>query len=308
MINKPPELLVYDRPMRSDFSRRESGVPYALRRAITVGLFMLLFGFGGYKAYHYISTPGAIPTIKAESAYKERPTQPGGIDIPHQDVQVYHEIDGHAPAADSSVEHMLPPPEEPMASATTPMKTDVAMPAPPAVENMAPQAAADDDPIGQQLSPPVATTVAPATRAAIAPVPAIQAFTPPQQVAPQPAQSAPPSAVTSQPKVEALASAPAVPSSVPSIAHAATPSSSKDHMIIQVASVPDATVAQSMAKKLQNRYASVLGTTTLHTVRADLGAKGVYYRIQSAPLAAADAQHICAALKNMNAGCFLVHP
>ena len=64
--------------------------------------------------------------------------------------------------------------------------------------------------------------------------------------------------------------------------------------------------AQALKEKLQAKYAGRLGDAALHLERADLGARGVFYRIQSQGLAESDANHICSALKQMNTGCILV--
>jgi hypothetical protein len=69
-----------------------------------VGL-MHLFDAGDQQA-------SGIPTIKAEMPIKQRPEQPGGIDIPHQDVTVFQKLDESAEAP-APVEHLLPPPEAP---------------------------------------------------------------------------------------------------------------------------------------------------------------------------------------------------
>lgn len=63
-----------------------------------------------------------------------------------------------------------------------------------------------------------------------------------------------------------------------------------------------------MVEKMQAKYAAYLGGTKLRVVQADLGAKGVYYRIQSQQMAESKAKDICSELKNLKAGCFVVHP
>jgi hypothetical protein len=76
--------------------------------------------------------------------------------------------------------------------------------------------------------------------------------------------------------------------------------------VVQLAALPDEHAATVMAQKLQIKYQSILGSAHLHPVRADLGAKGIFYRIQSQPLSDSQAKSVCAALKNQNAGCLLV--
>ena len=61
-----------------------------------------------------------------------------------------------------------------------------------------------------------------------------------------------------------------------------------------------------MMLNLQEKYSSALNGASLHLARADLGTKGIYYRIQSQPLTEEGANRICSSLKQMNAGCILV--
>ena len=63
-----------------------------------------------------------------------------------------------------------------------------------------------------------------------------------------------------------------------------------------------------MANKLQSHYGGVLGSAELRAVRADLGHKGIYYRIQTQALSEQQASKICAALQRENVGCILVKP
>lgn len=85
-------------------------------------------------------------------------------------------------------------------------------------------------------------------------------------------------------------------------------SAPKTERIVQLASVQDQASAQAMAERLQIRYASILGSTQLRLVRADIEGKGTFYRVQSPPVPGDRASGICAALKKMKAGCLLVRP
>ncbi len=61
-----------------------------------------------------------------------------------------------------------------------------------------------------------------------------------------------------------------------------------------------------MMEKMQKKYATELRGAKLHIVRADLGQRGVYYRIQSQVLSGTEANRICSSLKRVNAGCIFV--
>jgi hypothetical protein len=262
------------------------------------------------------STPGEIPTVKAEGSYKQRPEQPGGIDIPHQDVQVYHEIDGSAEAANAKpeVEHMLPPPEEPNASA-------FAAAVPPVVSGSAAKLPARVESLTQTTVAPVpapAPTPSPAIAPspAAVPAPAVTANAPlslvpsPPAVATTVASAAPKPADVSAPVSAPTPAVAAVQPAAPAVAANPAPLSpaGKGKAVVQLAALPDERAAQAMAQKLQAKYGAILGQARLRPVRADLGAKGIFYRIQSQALSDEQAKAICAAIKNLNAGCLLVRP
>ena len=279
--DQPPELFSPERPVRSDFARGSVGVPYAVRRIITLAvLAAVLIGGGTWMWGHFFaSAPGEVPVIKADGSYKQRPEQPGGIDIPHQDVQVYHEIDGSAAATNAkpAVEHMLPPPEQPDTAAMVPQQTSV-----------------DTDKSGQMES--LIQKVAP---------PAVVEAPAPVATMPAPAAAPTPQAVTQvvkQPEVKEVTPAP-----TPTAAAALKPTApSKGNVVLQLAALPDQNAAQNKAQELQTKYASILGAAKLHPVRANLGAKGVFYRIQSQSMSEAQASSMCAAIKNAHGGCLLV--
>lgn len=272
-------------------------------------------GHWGWSRFSAPSVPAEIPTIKAEGPVKERPDQPGGVDIPNQDVQVYRQIDGGSSSAKPEVEHMLPPAEQPNikpdeAHTFAQGQAETAAP----VEEIKPAAttAADKyDPILDAGTPTVTTTVSGAANPALAPAAApVQAVEKPAQAIAQ-ATSDPIGALVAQTTMTPLP-APAAAKPAPAVATQAAVSMAKPvtgtRMMVQLASMPDAKAAEAQAIKLQQQYKAQLSGNTLHTVRADLGAKGVFYRIQSASLAEAEARKICDAIKKRNAGCILVRP
>ncbi len=68
-------------------------------------------------------------------------------------------------------------------------------------------------------------------------------------------------------------------------------------------------LAKSEWDRLQHQFPDALGGLKLTVQRADLGAKGVYYRVQAGPLAdAAKAKKVCAELKLQQQQCLLVRP
>ena len=111
------------------------------------------------------------------------------------------------------------------------------------------------------------------------------------------------------PKPERAAPA-AAPTPTPEPAPATTerpaPSPAGDYGI-QIAAVRDESGARSAWKSLVAAHPDLLGGLTLNIERADLGEKGVFYRIQAGSLASLDdARSLCAKLKAQNVGCLPV--
>jgi cell division septation protein DedD len=73
-----------------------------------------------------------------------------------------------------------------------------------------------------------------------------------------------------------------------------------------------AVVSEAEARKEWERLlranSDLLGSLSPSIVRANLGAKGVVYRVQAGPLAnAAAASELCGKLKARKVGCFVAH-
>ena len=138
---------------------------YAMRRVMT--LVFVLLAVGGWLFWEFgepaDTNPQDIPLVKAEGSYKQRPEEPGGINIPHQDVQVYQELDAKNNDKDQ-VEHLLPPPETPQLS-QAPSKMPPVQPTAPHVESLMTD-------LSSSNTPPVPTTVYAPQASPSAPTPA----------------------------------------------------------------------------------------------------------------------------------------
>lgn len=75
---------------------------------------------------------------------------------------------------------------------------------------------------------------------------------------------------------------------------------------IQLAAVKSESEASAKWEKLRNMYPSSLSGLSLHVQKADLGSKGVFYRVQAGPLAADAAATTCAKIKGAGGGCMVV--
>jgi Tfp pilus assembly protein PilF len=78
---------------------------------------------------------------------------------------------------------------------------------------------------------------------------------------------------------------------------------------IQVGSVRSGSDAEQQWQRLQERQQDILGDLSPMISRADLGARGVFYRIQAGPFAdAVDAGRRCDELRGRSLGCIVVRP
>jgi SPOR domain len=73
---------------------------------------------------------------------------------------------------------------------------------------------------------------------------------------------------------------------------------------IQLASVRSEEAAHQEWDRVKRANPDVLGSVSAAPVRADMGEKGVFYRLETAPIA--DAERVCGELKRRNIGCLIV--
>lgn len=295
-----------------DGGGRDGGGDSGKPRSRALPIFIALFALGAFTGIvWYAYTQGVqsgastvAPVIKAEEGpTKAKPEQPGGLQVPHQDKQVFQRLlpEGQTP---QTVERLLPPPPEPLQPPPAPA---------PAAPAATPSAIAPAQPLPSQsvAERPVAT-----------PQPAPQ--TAPPQAAPQGVPPVPPAAPAPQPpqdtpaRTQPAAESPAPqPMAEPKAEPAQPQRQPQDNIAavsgggfkVQLAAVRSDEAAKQEWNRLKNRYKEELGALTLTVQRVDLGAgKGVYHRIQAGPLDEAAAERTCAALKAKNQACLVVRP
>jgi SPOR domain len=232
--------------------------------------------WAGWRTLHTPAPGGAIPMIHADTRpLKVPPTDPGGLRVPDQNINVLNGINAPEP----KVEQLLPPPETPLPrpAPSEPAVTD--LPAAPAVASVA--APPPAGPVAAAM--PEATLAAPAVATAVAPAPPTAA----------PAVAPPPAAAP----VARPASAPAsVPATV-------------GGWRLQLGSMRTPEAVAPEWSRLKRAQPDLLGKLAMTSVRTDLGGRGVFYRIEAGPLAdEAAAQRICTELKARKVGCILVRP
>lgn len=90
-------------------------------------------------------------------------------------------------------------------------------------------------------------------------------------------------------------------------AAASAPAKTTGNLYIQLGSYRDVAGAKADWSKLKKKFPDLLGDLDMRTQRVDLGAKGVYNRLQAGKLSEARAKEVCAALKTANkGGCIVV--
>jgi hypothetical protein len=257
-----------------------------------------------------VTDEAGVPLIKADPRpFKVRPDQPGGMEVPNQDKLVFDRLDPDA--ARPVVERLLPPPETPLPRpvAPPPPPPVAATPAPADAAGKANPGTAGGPSVPAPASVPAAASVATAVLAAAAA--GSEAGASPN----------PPSAGHEKPVKPTLVAAAAVPSSTPakpltppkplspSPSPAAVPATGNPagtgSVHLQLASVRSEAEAREEWKRLDGRYHELLGGLAPSVVKADLGERGIYYRLRAGPLDEARAERICDHLKSQNVGCQL---
>ncbi|MEE3622504.1 SPOR domain-containing protein [Nitrospirillum sp. BR 11752] len=281
---------------------------------------MAVGSFGGLIYFVYTQgqragTEAVAPIIHADPGpTKVKPETPGGMDVPNQDRLIYDRL--RADKTDPGVERLLPPPEAPMErptapppsqpapqqAAAAPAQTPAPAVTPPPATASVPPTVLPPTAAGTKPAAPQQTAQAPASTPSTTPPatpPSANAPTPlvpqPQPAAPKPVVAAPP-APTPKPVEKPVA--PPVP---------APAASGGGTIKLQFASIPSEPQAEAEMQRIQRKHAAVLGGLSLRLVKADLGAKGIYYRVQSGPVDEAQAKRICEAVKAAKDGCIPVH-
>lgn len=277
----PDELRDHDataRPRRRLF-------PAVLLTAAVAGV-----GYFSWWTYQHAKPPvipSNVPVIHSDAGpVKQVPTNPGGMVVPDQDSALLNRSGAGTPR----VEQLLPAPEQALPRPVAPPKP---------------------------VPVPQETTDATAKLAAPAEAPAIPAKPAPQpDIAAAPAlPAAPIAAVPSTPSpaiaAPAVAPAPAIASAAPPPAVAIAPPAAHPAAgyRLQLGALRSEDAAKQEWLHLQKAQPDILGKLGVSIVRADLGDKGVFYRIQAGPVGdAGEATQSCASLKSRNIGCILVKP
>ena len=302
----------FDADSASQGARRGAHTRWILSGALG----LLLIAAVGVAARHLIVGEGGgpaagsnIPVIKPDEKpikTKPGPGDRGGMEVPNQDKLVYQDL-GKGDAKPEA-EKLMPPAEKPQAPAVK------APPAPPAQETVsAAMPPANKEASGAIPAAPAAPAAsAPMSAPAAAPMPA--APPPPPAIAAAPPPSPPPPVApakeaAAKPATVAAAAPPPAPTP-PAPKAAAAPAkapaaSSTSGWQVQLAAMRSEAEAQTLWKKVQAANKDLLGDSSEEVVRADLGAKGIYYRLRVDVADEAAAKSLCAALAERKQGCIV---
>lgn len=167
---------------------------------------------------------------------------------------------------------------------------------------------ANSEPGAENILPPPETPkqpvvpVVPVAPVAVAPEPPAPVVTPPvTPVAPEP-----PAIVVEAPTPPAAPQPTAEPEAAPQSLESFVAALSGDYLI-QIAALRSEEVAQSEWDRLSKKHSSLLGSYRPMIVRADLGERGIFYRLRAGPLKdRGAAEDLCASLASENVGCLVV--
>lgn len=307
---------------RDPVDRSSGGRSFSLIAGVVLGL--VLVGGVGWYAFNGTGgtalAPGETQTIKADAtSYKMKPDNPGGMQVENQDKLVYDRV--AKGAAPKRVENLLPPPEEPKA----PPKAPEIKPEPVKPEPVKPEPAKQAAAPAPTAAPPVAPAAAPAkTAEAPKTIEAIVKAANEEPVKAPPAAPAPAAAPAADPLAAAVAAAtggkapaveppkaeaPKTETQTAALTPAPAVALPSGTFQIQLVSVPTEEAAQSEWKRISGRHKDLFAALTPAITKADLGEKGIYYRLRAGPLAdKAAADELCASLAADKVGCIVIKP
>ena len=231
----------------------------------------------------------ALPVLKAEDkAYKIKPDDPGGMIVPNKDSTIFETL--NVAEKKKPVENLLDEPE-------TPVKKDEVFGA----DTSADDAAADDavDLADHRVKADEDNADEVAEDA-----PVVEEKSAEEKAEPAPVAVETKVEEKTEPKKEEAEEKP-VAKAEPKAEEKPQAKPASGSSYIQLAAVKSEAEAKQKWAKLQSQYPALSGFE-LRVQKADLGAKGIFYRVQAGPAATADAQAACAKIKNQKGDCLLV--
>ncbi|HAJ90882.1 MAG TPA: hypothetical protein DCM27_07735 [Rhodospirillaceae bacterium] len=231
----------------------------------------------------------SVPVVRAESGdYKVEPDDKGGMIIPNKDSTIFETMD-HDAKPEKKVESLLEDSEQPMKKEEAFVEGTV-----PAAE--APVTAQDTETESVPPEKLVEDVVKPEPAAIVKEESKIVADTKP--------------VVKEEPKVAAVVPDKKKVNIIDALKEetgskkADVAKAAKGSVYIQLAAVKSEADAKTKWAKLKSSHQS-LSSLSLKVQKADLGAKGVFYRVQAGPTSADNAASICAKIKSAKGDCIV---
>jgi len=290
-------------------------------RSMLIGVAVaIILASAGVGAFFYFdissdgdSASGPVPLILPPAGeVKSRPENPGGMAIPDRDKLVYGRIDGTANAP--KIEQLLPPPEtplEPPADAPTENvvepadETDVAKvlePEKKPTEQIKAQAKPIAPPPAPEPVPTPTPTIATSEAISLAPPPPAPSATAEKPVAPPAPEPVPAPMPTPEPAVKAE-----IKPTQPEVRASGTGGSSG--FMVQLSALKTEDAAKAEWSRVIKQNGDILGSLSMNIQRADLGAKGVFWRLRAAYLPdRKSAEDVCSKLAARGLGCLIIAP
>ncbi len=288
-----------------DRPRRTGWVAVVYRWLLGIGVAVALVFGGVYLVYSFgIETAGpeqgGVPLIRAaKGPVKVRPADPGGLEVPNQGLGVYKTIDK---AQRGKAAEDMPDPRAPgpAAQQRSHPPGPVCHPAPTLMADtglyrLAALNLADPKPAAPKsaASKPAGPKRPASAKRHVSAKPAVS--TKPAERAGRPAANAAPATA---------GTAGADSRKVPGKARRAAKVRSYR---IQLGAFRTQAKARNHGRSLQRKHRSLLGRLSMVVERVDLGAKGVFYRLRTGPLANRQtARDLCRTLGKRRINCFLV--
>ncbi len=300
MGNDPIEVLYAYRPERQPHKARRRFSARAILAVVIIAMAAIVW---------YAYPRGAdrfddieLPLVRADNQpYKVLPASRGGMEIPHQDSTIFSAIDGNR---EPEVETLLPEPEQPMDRNNINVITS-------RPENSLVQA--PDLNLDTKL-----TEQRPVERRERAQLIRVPDSTPGDRGMPAPAMVDDPEieedfeTVLKLPEVkpEPIETT-VIEKKTEDVSETVNPETRLKTMFggthfVQLGAFRDKGDAQKEYAQKQKLYGDIISGYTVHYKYADLGAKGVYYRVQIGPMSETEAQSVCNRILEITSGGCLV--
>ena len=229
------------------------------------------------------SNPNEMPVVRAPiGPIKVRPERPGGISIPNRDKLVYDRLEKKPP--ERKAETLLPKPEKPLPAPRSSSSGTIRMP----------MNASGLENILRPVSPGQTAQSAE------------------QAVPPAPITPKPPTTDSEESPKAAGPKATKLTNSVQPRSAKVKPASGVSQtktFQVQLAAVRDKQGAIREWKRLKARSAKLLGGLKPSVVRANLGSRGVFYRLRAGPISGqVNASKLCKSLSQLKVGCIVIQP